>query len=151
MATFASLLAFPFNLAGVVRQRASITRMFNSVKTALTKLDTALAPKITTDATAAVTLTAATHWTDANGHINKEAILYLTSGSAVAVGFAKAQSDLLPLGAKLIVVQSAGAATITGSGGLTVTARGVVAGGRTAVAEKVTAALWLIDYPALST
>jgi len=138
MATFASL-----KLHGIIRLRQSLA-------TAFAKLDAAIAPKVTTDATQAITLTAATHFTDAQGHIHREATLYSSSATAVTIGFAKAQSDLLPVGSVLNVVQSAGACTITGSGGLTVTARGVIAGGRTARAHKVTAALWLIDYPALS-
>lgn len=148
MATFASLQSATINLTGVIRMRNAIRDFFAGVKTAMAKLDTALVPKFTVDATATIALTVATHFTDGSGHIHREATLYTSSGTAVAASFAKAQSDLLPLGAVLNVVQSAGAVTITGSGGLTVTARGVIAGGVTARAHKVTAALWLIDYPA---
>lgn len=148
MATFASLQATVINTAGVIRFRNAVKDFFAGVQTAMAKLDTALAPKFTLDATGVIALTVATHFTDTKGHIHREATLYTSSGSAVAISFAKAQSDLLPIGAKLFVVQSAGACTITGSGGLTVTARGVIAGGVTALAHKVTAALWLIDYPA---
>lgn len=148
MATFASLQETILNTAGNLRFRQAVKDFFAGVKTAMAKLDSGLAPKFTLDATAVIALTAATHWTDAQGHIHREATLYTSSGTAVAVSFAKTQSDLLPIGTILNVIQSAGAVTITGSGGLTVTARGVIAGNVNARAHKVTAALWLIDYPA---
>lgn len=149
-------LSLPLNFSGIIRLRQSLETAFGLIdqwgKTAymISK------PKFVSSAATSITLTKADHFdagdTDstATGAVAREGILYTTSGSAVAAGMTKTESDKVPIGTKLYLVQSAGAVTITGSGGVTFTARGVVAGGRTALAVKVTASLWLVDYPALS-
>lgn len=137
-----SYLSLPLNLGGIVAFR-------NAIRSAFGILDSFATPNVVTSAATSITLTAADHFTKGST-IVPESTLYTTSGSAVAAAMTKTESDKLAIGTKLNLVQSAGAVTITGSGGVTFTARGVVAGGRTACAIKVSAALWLVDYPALS-
>lgn len=145
-------LSLPLNFSGIIRLRQSLETAFSLIDAAAETAYKVSGVKFTSSAATSITLTKADHFEcgDANGTVAREAMLYTTSGSAVAASMTKTESDLLPIGAKLRLVQSAGAVTITGSGGVTFTARGVVAGGRTALAVKVTSALWLVDYPALS-
>lgn len=138
-----SVLGLSLNFNGIVRLRQSLKAAFEA-------FDSLFAPLIVTSAATSITLTAAAHFTNSAGFEATEATLYTTSATAVAAAMTKTESDKLAIGTRLNLVQSAGAVTITGSGGVTFTARGVVAGGRTAVAHKVSAALWLVDYPALS-
>lgn len=143
MSRLTTYLQMALNFSGMIRMRQSLADNFNAIDEFFSNAAT---PKITTDATQSITLTAADHFTDANGKLAKDATLYTTNASAVAASMTKTESDKLALGTKLWLVQSAGAVTITGSGGVTFTRRGTATGGLTAVAIKVTSALWLVDY-----
>lgn len=143
MSKITEYLSLPLNLSGIIRLRQSITDAFNILDSFAADVAEIV---LKSDSTDTITLTAAAHFTAANGGIAKEATLYTTNGSAIAAAMTKTESDKLAIGTKLWLVQSAGAVTITGSGGVTFTARGAVTGGLTALAVKVTASLWLVDY-----
>lgn len=138
-----SIFGLSLNLNGIVRMRQTIKNAFEA-------FDALLGPTLVSSALTTIVLTAAANFTTAKGQKTKEASLYTTAATAVGASMTKVESDKLAIGTKLKLIQSAGAVTITGSGGVTFTARGVIAGGRTATAHKVSAALWLVDYPALS-
>lgn len=147
MSKVTAFLSMALNFSGMIRLRQSLADNFAKLDDWIKDSAT---PLVVADTTTAITLTAAAHFTGAEGHIVKEATLYTTNASAIAAGMTKTESDKLAIGTKLNIVMGTGAVTITGSGGVTFTARGVVAGGRIATAHKVSAALWYVQYPALS-
>lgn len=145
-------LELPLNFSGIIRLRQTLERAFALIDAFCADIDSrSYASGQTTSATS-ITLTKADHF-DLGPYASGASIhciLYTTSASAVAASMTKTESDKLPIGTVITMIQSTGAVTITGSGGVTFTNRGVVAGGRTATARKVSSSLWLVDYPALS-
>jgi hypothetical protein len=150
MAHVTSNFSLPLDFGGIIKMRLNLKRAMQLLDVALNdinnELEGGVAPLLVSSALTTIVLTAAANFTNANGDIVPIATLYTTSATAVAASMTKTESDKVPIGTVLFITQSAGAVTITGSGGVTFTNRGTPTGGYTARAIKVSAALWFVDY-----
>lgn len=150
MAHTTANVLLPLDFGGIIKMRLNLKRAMQLLDAKIADIDNELeggiAPLLVTSALTTIVLTAAANFTNPNGDIVPIATLYTTAATAVAASMTKVESDKVPIGSVLFITQSAGAVTITGSGGVTFTNRGTPTGSYTARAIKVSAALWFVDY-----
>lgn len=134
-----AILGLPLALGGIVRLRLG-------VKDAIETLESVMTPKVVTDATTTIAITAADHFWNADLLPAKDPLVYCTNNSAVTATISQAESDKLPIGAKLKLIADTGAITFNVGAGLTKIDSGAAVASGVVEAQKLTATVWHVAH-----